>query len=128
MAENKTEMLTGAAEAVMSDIQRSLGERFGELRNELMDEIGKAGAAGATLGGGLGMAALGTILGGFAFVHVMHRVTGMPLWACYTVSSGMACAAGAGLVAGGVKQASDLMPEGAGKVANRIVEHMSPGQ
>lgn len=130
MAEHKTESVSKTAEGLISDLQKSLSDRFGHLRDDLMEEIGHAGAAGASVGGGLGMAALGTILGGLAFVHLMHRMTGLPLWACYAGSSALACSAGAGLLAGGVKQASDmgLIPEGTGQVANRIAEHVASGK
>jgi hypothetical protein len=75
------------------------------------------------------MAALGTILGGVGFVHLLHKSTGMPLWLCYAVSSAVACMVGAGLVSEGVKKVGelDLVTEGtkrvAGQVAERAAEH-----
>ena len=78
-----------------------------------MGELGKTGTAGASFGGGLGMTALGTILGGLGFVHLIHRVTGLPLWLCYAGSSAAACAAGAGLFATGASQVAqiDVFPD-----------------
>ena len=89
----------------------------------MIDELGKVTGAGAALGGGLGMTALGTILGGIAFVHLVHRVTGLPLWLCYAGSSAAACAAGAGLFAAGVQKASEveLLPEGTGRAVREAV-------
>lgn len=119
---NTQSSLGGTAQGLVSDIERLLGQRLGRLKDEVVDELGKAGAAGASLGGGLGMTALGTILGGLAFVHLVNRVTGLPLWLCYAGASAAACTAGAGLVAQGVRKVGDLdiIPEGAGRVAGEV--------
>jgi hypothetical protein len=126
---DQTTPLSDTAQGLLSDIERLLGRRLGQLKEEVVDELGKATAAGASFGGGLGMAALGTMLGGIAFVHLVHKLTGLPLWLCYALSSGAACAAGAGLVAQGVRKVGDmdLVPAGAGRlagdVAGRAAEH-----
>jgi hypothetical protein len=117
------------AQGMLKDIENLLGQRLGRLREELADELGKAAAAGGSLGGGLGLAALGTILGGIGFVHLLHRATGLPLWLCYAGSSAVACTLASGLVAEGVRKVGDLdvLPEGtadfAGDVAQHAAEH-----
>jgi hypothetical protein len=130
MAENATQPLSNTAQGLVSDMEAMLGRRLGQMKEEVVDELGKATAAGASLGGGLSMAALGTILGGLAFVHLMHKVTGWPLWFCYAASSAAACATSAGLVAEGVRQAGklDFIPAETGRVArdvaSRAAEHV----
>ena len=129
MTDTQTPALSNTAQGLLSDIERLLGQRLGRLKDEVVDELGKATAAGTSIGGGVGMAALGTILGGFAAVHLAHKVTGLPLWLCYAGGSALACAAGAGLLAEGVRKVGDLdlVPEGAGRVAGdvaaRAAEH-----
>jgi hypothetical protein len=131
MAESQPQSAVGnAAEGMLKDIENLLGQRLGRLRNELVNELGKATAAGGSLGGGLGMAALGTILGGIGFVHLLHKATGLPLWLCYGASSAAACAVGAGMLTEGVKKVGemDLLPAGtaefAGDVARNAAEHV----
>jgi hypothetical protein len=120
--QTQSQTLSGTAQGLMSDMERLLGQHLGRLKEQVVSELGKATAAGASVGGGLGMTALGTILGGLAFVHLVHRVTGLPLWLCYAGSSAAACAAGAGLVAEGARKVSqmDLIPDGTGQAARDV--------
>jgi len=117
------ETLSNTAQGLFKDMERLLSQRLDQLRDEVRDELGKATTAGASLGGGLGMAALGTILGGIGFVHLLQKVTGLPLWLCYAGSSATACVVAAGLVAEGVKKASelDILPEGTGQAMRDAV-------
>lgn len=130
MADDQAPTLGNTAQGLLTDIERLLGQRLGRLKDEVVGELGKATTAGASLGGGLGMAALGTILGGIGFVHMVHKVTSLPLWLCYAGSSAAACAAGAGMLAGGVKKVGEMnvIPEGAGRAvgaaAARAAEHV----
>jgi hypothetical protein len=105
------------AAGLLSDIERVLGQRLSRLKDEVVSELDTATTAGASVGGGVGMAALGTILGGLAFVHLAHKATGLPLWLCYAGSSAAACALGAGLMTDGVRQAGepDVVPAGTGR-------------
>lgn len=116
--------LSNTAEGLMRDIERALDQRLGRLKDQLADELGKAATAGAAFGGGLGMTALGTVLGGIGFVHLLHRATGLPLWFCYAASSATACAVGAGLVTQGVRKVGEmeLIPEGADRAARQVAE------
>lgn len=123
MAEQQTQSLADTARDISVEVEQVFRRHFGELRDDVIDELGKVGTAGAAFGGGLGMTALGTILGGLAFVHLLHKVTGLPLWLCYAGSSAAACAAGAGLFAAGVQKASEveLLPEGTGRAGREAV-------
>ncbi len=129
MVENQTGTIANTTQNLVSDIERMLGQRLGQLREEVVDEFGKATTAGVSLGSGLGMTALGTMLGGLAFVHLVHETTKLPLWLCYAASSAAACGVGAALIAQGRRKAGDIdfLPEGAGRaardVAKRAVQH-----
>jgi hypothetical protein len=129
MAENQTGTIGNDMQGLVSDIEQMLGRRLGRLREEVVDEFGKATAAGVSLGSGLGMTALGTILGGLGFVHLLHESTKLPLWLCYTISSAAACGVGAALIAQGARKAGDIefLPEGSGRaardVAKRAAQH-----
>jgi hypothetical protein len=124
MNETATQPSMGnTAQGLMNDIERLLGQRLGRLKDDVIQEIGKASTAAASVGGGLGMAALGTLLGGMAFVHMVHKATGLPLWLCYAGSSAAACTMGAGLMAQGVRKAGQLeiIPEGTGQALREAV-------
>ncbi len=114
MAQTQTQSLSDVAESVYSDVEKLIRQHLSQLAEQAKKELGKAAAAGASFGGGAGMIALGTVLGGIGFVHALHRLTGMPLWLCYTISSATACATGTGLFAAGAQTASDveLLPRG----------------
>jgi Putative Actinobacterial Holin-X, holin superfamily III len=115
MADQQTQSLSDVAQGIINDVERLVGQRLGRLGDQLKDELGKAATAGASFGGGAGMMALGTMLGGLAVVHILHKSTGLPLWLCYAACSATACATGAGLFAAGAKAASemDVIPDGA---------------
>lgn len=131
MADEQGQTLSNTTQGLMTDMERLLGRKLGQLKTQVVDELGKATTAGAAVGGGLGMAALGTVLGGLAVVHLVQKVTGLPLWLCYAGASAAACATGAGLVTEGVRKAGemDLLPEGVGRVARevggRAAEHVA---
>ena len=115
MAQTQTRSVSDSAQQVVSDVEKLVSQHLGQLADQVKEELGKAATAGLSFGGGAGMMALGTVLGGLAVVHMLHRATGLPLWLCYTLCSATACATGAGLFAAGAQKASDidLVPTGA---------------
>jgi len=104
-------------------VEGLVSQHLGRLAGQVKEELGKAATAGVSFGSGAGMFALGTMLGGVGVVHALHKATGLPLWLCYGLCSATACAAGAGLFAGGAKAASqiDLIPEGAKQTVREAV-------
>jgi len=107
---------TGISELVKDALgqgQKLLQQQFDLLRQELKEEVGKAGAAATSVGGGAGMIALGCGLGILAAVHFLHARTRLPLWACYGIVGGAFIGCGAQLLTAGVVAASDvhLIPE-----------------
>ena len=90
------------------------------LRVEQMEigrQIGVEGLGGKTaavqMGAGAGLLAAGGLLTTLMAVHLLHRSTGLPLWACYGLVGGTLGAAGAGLLTAGARQAGrvNLVPE-----------------
>src|SRR5918994_4720231 len=67
---------------LVRDGRHLLEQQFNLFRMEASAVLRRAGeaAAGVTAGGGL--VAAGGVLGGLSGAHVLHRVTGLPLWAC----------------------------------------------
>jgi hypothetical protein len=117
MPDTQTQPFSNTTQGLLTDIENLLGKRLGQLQEEVLKELGKAATAGASVGSGLGMAALGTILGGLGFVHLLNKATGLPLWLCYGLGSAAACGTAAALVSEGVKKVGDMemVPEGTGR-------------
>ena len=115
MAKAQDQSLSDVAQGIYSDVEKLIGQHLTRLAGQVREDLGKAATAGASFGGGAGMMALGTVLGGLAAVHMLHKATGLPLWLCYAGCSATACAAGAGLFAAGAKAASEMeiVPDGA---------------
>jgi hypothetical protein len=131
MAETALQPSPGtAAQGLLTDIERVLGQRLGRFKDEGVGELGKATTAGASVGGGLGVTTPGTILGGLAFVQLVKELTGLPLSVCYAGAALAACTVGAGLVADGVQQAKqlDIIPEGTGQALRQAVTRTGNGR
>ncbi len=104
------ETLGDLAQGVVQDVERLLGQHLTLLRKEFAEKLDQVKPAVASLGGGTGAAALAGVLGSLAVVHLAHRVTGLPLWACYGGAAGLLGAASCGMLAEGVRRVSDLDP------------------
>ena len=124
------DLVTGLA----ADFRRLLGRQADLLRAELGQELRRAGHASlnVALGGGLGAAS--GLLSGFALAHLLHRVTRLPLWACYGGAAGACGAAAAALVKGGVDQLSNVRlvpPETTAALGENLTwlkEQVTPGK
>jgi hypothetical protein len=108
----KMPSLADVAQGIISDVEKLVSQKVDHLTDQLKTGASQAATAGASFGGGAGMMAVGTVMGGMAAVHLLHKATGLPLWACYAACSATACAAGTGLFAAGAKAVSeiDLLP------------------
>ena len=78
------------------------------LRSEVRQELGQAKEAAVCLGVGTGLLAAGGALGTLMLVHLLHRSSRLPLWACYGLVGGGMAAAGSSLVARGRRAAADV--------------------
>ncbi len=95
-------------EGVVSDAGQLIEQQFQLLREELKGELEKVRGAAISLGTGAGLAAAGGLLGMLATVHLVQRVTRLPLWAAYGLVGGLLGTAGAALLTSGVSQASGV--------------------
>lgn len=100
--------LAKAADGVIEDTQRLIGQHFELLRTEVKQELAEAKEAAVSMGAGAGLAALGGICGAFMAVHLMHSATRLPLWCCYGLVGGALGGAGAGLLYAGGKTAAGI--------------------
>jgi len=85
-----------------------LEQQLALLRSEVRHELGKAGTSAACAAAGAGCLAAGGLLSTVMLVHLLHRSSRLPLWACYGLVSGGMLAAGAGLLAQGRRSAANL--------------------
>ncbi len=95
-------------ESILTDLERLLGQHFELLRQELSQELDRIRNAGLSLGTGAGLTALGGILSTLMVVRLLHRLTRLPLWACYGLAAGVLTGTGATLLATGVRGISDV--------------------
>jgi hypothetical protein len=93
---------------IVSDSQRLISQQVELLRLELLGELQKAKSAAFSLGAGLGLVAAGGLLSTQMLVHLLHRSTHLPLWACYGILAGLLGAAGAKLIDWGRKKMGDM--------------------
>ena len=105
--------LANLAQGAVQDIEQLLSQHLDLLRAEVKQELGNIREAALSLTAGAGATAAGGILGTLAAVHLLHRLSGMPLWLCYAITGGGMGLQGSGLICTGVKQASkvDLVPK-----------------
>lgn len=100
--------LSHLAEGTIRDIETLIGQHLDLLKSELKQEIVKARDAAVGISAGAGAVAVGGALGTLALVHLLQRVTRLPLWACYGAVGGSLGLLGAASITAGVRRASDL--------------------
>jgi len=117
--------LSQLAEGTIRDVEKLIGQHFDLLKSELKEEIVKARDAAVGVGAGAGAAALGGILGTLMLVHLLQRVTRLPLWACYGAVGGSLGLLGTASIGAGVRRAShlSLVPRQTGEV---LKEELTP--
>ena len=100
--------LTPLLSEIISDSQKLISQQVELLRLELLGELHRAKTAAFTLGAGLGLVAASGLLSTQMLVHLLHRSTRLPLWACYGILAGLLAAAGAKLIGLGRKEIGGL--------------------
>ena len=93
---------------VIHDAETLIGLQFDLLRSEVREELHQARDAALSLGSGVALIGMGGVLASFMAVHGLQRATRLPLWACYGIVGGLLGAAGTGLVASGLGQATGV--------------------
>jgi Putative Actinobacterial Holin-X, holin superfamily III len=100
--------LTPLLSEIVSDSQKLISQQVELLRLELLGELQKAKTAAFSLGAGFGLVAASGLLLTQMLVHLLHRSTHLPLWACYGILAGLLGAVGAKLIDLGRKKIGDL--------------------
>jgi hypothetical protein len=110
---------------IVRQSEELITQQFSLLKTELREEVQKAGGAAAALAGGAGLLAAAGLLSTQALAHLLHRASGLPLWACYGVVAGALGAAGGGLLAAGLKKAAHLDLGAFPQTAEALKENLS---
>ena len=109
---------------LLQNAQRLVRLQLDLLRAEAGQELQTAGLAVGAMAAGAGLLAAGGLLTIPMAVHLLHRVTRLPLWACYGLAAGACGAAGAGLIAHGRRQAGQVhlpaLPESAAALQENL--------
>jgi hypothetical protein len=116
--------LTTLLSEIVSDSQKLISQQVELFRLELMGEVQKAKTAAFSLGAGLGLVAAGGLLSTQMLVHLLHRSTRLPLWACYGILAGLLGAAGAKLIDSGGKEISELQLTHPSQTAEALKENL----
>ncbi len=103
---------------IASDTRQIAGDHLALFRAECAGELRKAAGAAAALGAGAGLTATAGVFTGLMAVHLLHRVSRLPLWACYGLVGGALGAAGLGGLAVGRCQAAELDIPGGQTIAS----------
>jgi hypothetical protein len=72
---------------IAHDAKTLLKQQVELFRAEVGQELRQAGGAAASVAAGGGLAVAGGLMAGFTAVHLLNRVTGLPLWACYGLAT-----------------------------------------
>jgi hypothetical protein len=110
---------------IVGHVERLAGQQVEMLKAELAQAAREAGGAAVMTGAGVGLLAVGGVLSTAAAVHLLHRATRLPLWACYGLAAGAAGAAGVGLVSTGRAKFGQLqgplLPQSAASLRENVV-------
>lgn len=90
------------------DAQKLISQQMELVRLELLNEIRQAKTGALSIGAGIGLLAMSGILATHTLVHLLHKSTRLPLWACYGIVAGLSGTVGAKLVHSGGKKIADV--------------------
>jgi hypothetical protein len=93
---------------IVQDSRQLLGQQIELAKSEVGDELRRVAGAGVSVAAGGGLAAAGGLMSGLMLVHLIRRVTGLPIWACYGLLSGSLGAAGLALIRSGRETFAEL--------------------
>jgi hypothetical protein len=97
----------------MSDATLLMQQELALAKYELYEEARKTKTAMASLGVGIGIAAIGGLLLIIMLVHLLRALTEWPLWTCYGIVGGICVAGGIAFMYKGKQQISeiDIIPQ-----------------
>jgi Putative Actinobacterial Holin-X, holin superfamily III len=105
---NSEPTLTQLVNGLVSDATLLLRQELALAKYEIYEEAGKTKAAVASLGVGIGIAAVGGLLLIIMLVHLLRALTDWPLWMCYGVVGGVCAIVGVVLLYKGKQQLSQI--------------------
>jgi Putative Actinobacterial Holin-X, holin superfamily III len=105
---NSEPTLAQLVNGLVSDVTLLLRQELALAKYEIYEEAGKTKAAVASLGVGIGIAAVGGLLLIIMLVHLLRALTDWPLWMCYGVVGGVCAIVGVVLLYKGKQQLSQI--------------------
>jgi hypothetical protein len=110
---NSQPTLAQLVNGLMSDATLLLHQELALAKHELYEEARKTKTAVASLGAGIGIAAIGGLLLIIMLVHLVRALTEWPLWICYGIIGGICAMAGVALLYRGKQYISqiDVVPQ-----------------
>ncbi len=86
--------LVGLVSGIVTDAGTLVGQQIELAKADIGRELRRAAEGGASVALGGGLLAAGGVLAGLSAVHLLNRITGLSLWACYATAAGGLGAAG----------------------------------
>lgn len=110
---NSEPTLAQLVSGLMSDATLLMQQELALAKYELYEEARKTKTAVASLGAGIGIAAIGGLLLIIMLVHLLRELTEWPLWTCYGIVGGICAIGGVTLLYRGKQQISqiDIVPQ-----------------
>ena len=110
---NSEPTLAQLVSGLMSDATLLMQQELALAKYELYEEARKTKTAVASLGAGIGIAAIGGLLLIIMLVHLLRELTEWPLWTCYGIVGGICAIGGVALLYRGKQQISqiDIVPQ-----------------
>jgi Putative Actinobacterial Holin-X, holin superfamily III len=110
---NSEPTLAQLVSGLMSDARLLMQQELALAKYELYEEARKTKTAVASLGAGIGIAAIGGLLLIIMLVHLLRELTEWPLWTCYGIVGGVCTIGGVALFYRGKQQISqiDIVPQ-----------------
>jgi hypothetical protein len=110
---NSEPTLAQLVRGLMDDARVLMQQELALAKYELYEEARKTKTAVASLGAGIGIAAIGGLLLIIMLIHLLRELTEWPLWTCYGMVGGICAIAGVALLYRGKQQISqiDIVPQ-----------------
>ena len=105
---NSEPTLAQLVNGLVSDATLLLRQELALAKYEIYEEAGKTKTAVASLGVGIGIAAVGGLLLIIMLVHLLRALTDWPLWMCYGIVGGVCTIVGVVLLYRGKQRLSQI--------------------
>lgn len=99
-------LLTG----MLEDVERLGKQHMALLKEEVKEDLSRAGNAALWLGAGAASAFVGMVLLLFMAVHLLNEIPSLPLWACYGIVGAVVVVGGAALIYTGRQKLDAITP------------------